>query len=523
MKARSIEQTARWARRSELAFWGFALAVAFSPWGTGWIAWIAFVRPLIIIGQQAPRDAFRSGYLFSLVFNLAALYWIGYVTPPGFGATCLILSLYPAAAFALYAAVYRRHAQAAILIFPVLWVGMEYFRGLSEFSFPWTDLSYAQAYYLNFIQLASLTGAAGLSLIVALCNSLLALALQNRARVERLISYLALAALIIAFPFGYGWVVTPAYQAPPEIRVGILQGDFPLEVKWSEEEKDNVFSTYDSLAALAGAEGAQLIVWPETAAPNYMLFDQRYTLEKTTRARASGAPNLIGTMHADISGRDRRYYNAAVQLESDGSFSAPYLKRRLVPFAEQVPYQDKIPFLKRSFLEEYLTFIKTYDVQWWSDFKPGDSTVYFEFDDIKYAPLICFEVAYPEYVRDVLRGGSQFILTITNDTWFKKSPGPYQHERIAIMRAVENRTWLVRAANSGFSFIADPYGAKRESLPWYVRGYLTGGIDIHYHPSFFYHNGPILGKYCFIYLCLLLLYFGGVRILRRFSPGLADR
>ncbi|HSG99538.1 MAG TPA: nitrilase-related carbon-nitrogen hydrolase, partial [candidate division Zixibacteria bacterium] len=183
-----------------------------------------------------------------------------------------------------------------------------------------------------------------------------------------------------------------------------------------------------------------------------------------------------------------------------------------VPFAEQVPYQDKLPFLKRSFLEKYLTFIQTYDVQWWSDFYPGDSMFLFSFDSIQYMPLICFEVAYPEYVRQALRAGSEFILTITNDTWFKRSPGPYQHERIAIMRAVENRAWLARAANSGFTFFADPYGQVRERLDWYTRGYITGGVDIHYHPSIYYYHGPLLARMCYIFALLLALFFGANRL-----------
>jgi apolipoprotein N-acyltransferase len=239
----------------------------------------------------------------------------------------------------------------------------------------------------------------------------------------------------------------------------------------------------------------------------YMLFDRRYVLEQTRRARSSGAPNLIGTMHADFRDGRRRYYNAAVQLSSEGEFSEPYLKRKLVPFAEQAPYQELLPFLRRDFLEKYLTFIKTYDVQWWSDFRPGDSIMILEFDSLKYAPLICFEIAYPEYVRESLHRGAEFILTITNDTWFKKSAGPFQHERISIMRAVENRAWLARAANTGFTFIANPYGRVTERLPWYTRGALIGEIDKHYDKSTYYRRGPVLARICFIFTILTGLFF----------------
>ncbi len=505
------------ARRIELIFWGALAALAFFPLNTGWLAWITLARPLLLLGPLGARGAFASGYLYSLVFNALALYWIGYVTPPGYLAAIVILSLYPAIIFAIFSAIYKRHTQMAIIIFPLLWVGLEFFRGLSEFSFPWTDLSYSQAYYLYFIQIASITGAAGVSFIVVLANSCLALALRPGLLGERRMTYSAVMFVVIGSSFGYGWVETPFLSSPPEIRLGLLQGNFPLETKWSPEKKDYVFDVYDSLAQLAGENGSRLIIWPETAAPTYLLLDKEYVLKHTTGARQSGAPNLIGTLHADQSDGQRRHFNAAIQLEADGSMSAPYLKRRLVPFAEQVPYQNKLPFLKRSFLEKYLTFIKTYDVQWWSDFYPGDSTVLLQFDDIQYAPFICFEVAYPEYIRQTLRSGAQFILTITNDTWFKKSPGPYQHERIAIMRAVENRIWLARSANSGFTFIADTYGRKQERMEWYTRGYLVGEINRHYHPSTFYRQGPVLARFCFIFTTLCGLFFLSLRIGKRFG------
>ena len=504
-------------RRVELVFWAVITALAYFPLGTGWLAWFALARPLLLLGPLGPRRAFASGYLYSLVFNALALYWIGYVTPPGYLAAIAILSLYPALIFAIFSAIYKRHTQAALLIFPILWVGLEYFRGLGEFSFPWTDFSYSQAYYLYFIQIASITGAAGVTFIVTLANSCLALALRPGILGERRMTYTAAAVIIIGSSFAYGWVVTPVLSAPPEIRLALLQGNFPLETKWSPDKKDHVFAVYDSLARSAGEKGARLIVWPETAAPTYLLLDKEYVRQHSAGARQSGVPNLIGTLHVERSAGQKRHFNAAVQLEADGSMSAPYLKRRLVPFAEQVPYQNKLPFLKRSFLEKYLTFIKTYDVQWWSDFYPGDSTILLQFDDIQYVPFICFEVAYPEYVRQTLRSGAQFILTITNDTWFKKSPGPFQHERIAIMRAVENRIWLARCANSGFTFFADTYGRKRERMEWYTRGYIIGEVNRHYHPSTFYRQGPVMARLCFIFTTLCALFFLFLKIGKRFG------
>jgi len=101
--------------------------------------------------------------------------------------------------------------------------------------------------------------------------------------------------------------------------------------------------------------------------------------------------------------------------------SRSYHKIKLVPFSEHVPYQDYLPFLSREFLESYLSIIKTQQVEWWSDFYPGDSIVLIETDSAKYAVLICFESAFPEYVRESLLKGAEFLVNITNDTWFGRS------------------------------------------------------------------------------------------------------
>ncbi|HSG98660.1 MAG TPA: hypothetical protein VLB27_01335, partial [candidate division Zixibacteria bacterium] len=191
-----------------MAFWGATLSVAFAPWHTGWLAWLALARPLQLCLRRSPGGAFRSAYLFSLVFNALCLYWIGYVTPPGYLATILILSLYSAAVFALSAAVHRRWRGGGYLVFPLLWVGMEHFRTLGEFSFPWTDLSYAQAHYNYFIQLASVTGAAGVTLVVAIANTLLALALRSQMYFERRVTLVVSTAALIGLTFGYGWIVS---------------------------------------------------------------------------------------------------------------------------------------------------------------------------------------------------------------------------------------------------------------------------------------------------------------------------
>ena len=148
-----------------------------------------------------------------------------------------------------------------------------------------------------------------------------------------------------------------------------------------------------------------------------------------------------------------------------GRIEQRYDKVKLVPFAEQVPYQDKLWFLRADVLKKVLTFIETYDVNWWSDFYPGDSAKLFQLPEYYCGLLLCFESTFPEYTRQYVLQGAEFLVGTTNDTWFGESVGIYMHSRIFLMRCIENRIWGVRVANSGLSYVVDGYGRIRSELP----------------------------------------------------------
>ena len=192
-----------------------------------------------------------------------------------------------------------------------------------------------------------------------------------------------------------------------------------------------------------------------------------------------------------------------------------------MPFSEHVPYEHLFPFLKTDILTKYLTFIERFNVQWWSDFAVGDSLHLFELPDATYGVMICFESTFPSYVRQMVRTGAQFIVGITNDTWFGSSVGIHMHSRIFVTRAVENRCWMARAANSGLSYIVDPYGRIRESVPHEAVAALVGGVGFVEQYSVFTKIGDIAGIFSFwvmaIILCILLVLWIGQRFRTRKS------
>ena len=261
---------------------------------------------------------------------------------------------------------------------------------------------------------------------------------------------------------------------------------------------------YDSLSQTVPDTAAALHVWPETAAPCYMSVDRYCQARAGSIASRSGAYHLVGALGVSYPDGVERHFNSCYQFNPEGQLEQRYDKVKLVPFSEQAPYQDHLPFLKAEVLSKYLSFIKTYDVQWWSDFYPGDTAKVFEIPDVTYGVLICFECTFPEYVRKMVRMGADYMVGITNDTWFHNSLGIYMHARIFITRAVENRIWMARSANSGLTFIVDPYGRIRQQLEYNEVGALVGKVGRLEEYSVFTRIGDVAGLVSFLILAAVI-------------------
>ena len=486
-------------RRLELLVWSFLLSLSFYPDYFGFLAWIALARPMMIITRLPRGEAFGAGYFFGLFFTIFSIYWVAQVTPPGMITTALIVGIYYAVVFFLVNRLYAIKPLLGIIAAPLMWVGMEYFRTLSEFAFPWSDLGYSQSYYLYILQIVSVISVHGLSLLIVAVNVLIWQILDKRNEFgAKLICFWASVAVILSL-VSYGWIVVPAFPKPGTYPVGMLQGAVSLEDKWADGNEDYSFKLYDSLArdlaenAVDTLVRPQLYVWPETSAPAYLSHDIPRRIRIGRIAKATNAYHLVGALGASTVDGYTRYFNAAYMFNPQGKMIERYDKVKLVPFTEQVPYQDELPFLRRDVLTEYLTFIETYNVRWWSDFRPGDSSKLFQVGDQWFGVLICFESTFPEYSREIIRKGAQFVVGITNDTWFGTSVGIHMHSRIFLTRAVENRCWMVRVANTGISYVVDGYGRIRQELPLYEATAAVGKVNLLEEYSFFTRHGDLAG------------------------------
>lgn len=411
-----------------------------------------------------------------VVYFACTLYWIGgvmaqYGDIPAVGAYALMLglSLHLALFVGLFAwllgRAVGRFGLTGVWLAPWLWVASEWLRAWLGWNFPWVLLGSAQASVVPVVQLASVTGVYGLSALTALVSTAAAvLAISRRPQDRRGVAIVALIVLAVIAGGAYRVSRSALTATGTPTRVGLLQGNVPQDEKSSAALGDAILDRYISLSRQALAGGAQLVLWPEASTP--FIFDRDVVQAAPIRRLAAQAhvPFVIGTDEVDIRpGGERRLYNTAVALGSDGRSLDTYRKVRLVPFGEYVPYR-KVLFFVGPLVETV------------SDFTPGSEFKVFDVEGTRFSVAICYEAVYGSIAQTFVSRGSELLTTITNDAWFGRSSAAYQHFDQAALRAVEQGRYLVRAANTGISGAVDPYGRVIARTPLFEATAIT--VDV---------------------------------------------
>ena len=404
------------------------------------------------------RKAFALGLTTALIYFTGTLYWITLVMAvygglPMWiavilnGALIAYLALFPA----LFAVVMQRALAAfgarALAAVPLVWVANEMGRTYILTGFPWVLLGYSQAEVLPIAQLASVVGVYGVSALVAAVSAAAANLVVAPAG-HRLRPAVVVASLVLIVGV---WgtrraAVAEWTRAGEPVRVGLVQGNVDQAQKWDPARATSIFTSYLEMTRQAIERGAQLVLWPESSTPFY--FEEERDRADADRlrqlARQARVPILIGSDQIERAAPPK-YYNSAFLVREDGSTGGVYRKMHLVPFGEYVPFK-RILFFAAPLVEAV------------SDFSEGDEPVLLPVGDHRISTSICYEIVYPNLVRQFVTGGSELLTTITNDAWFGRTSAPYQHFEQASMRAIEVGRYLVRSANTGISGIVDPYG-----------------------------------------------------------------
>jgi apolipoprotein N-acyltransferase len=433
---------------------GLLLVLAFPRFDIDWLAAVALV-PLLVAAGREPRPGRRLllGELAGIVFWGGTCYWIQFVlavhghmgTPGSWGAFSLFC-LAKAAHLAVFTwlAGYLIFSPLALPALAALWVGIE--RTHAPLGFAWLALGNAGIDMGLPMRLAPLVGVYGVSFVLAMLNAAMAVVLFRQPR--RRLAWLAALPLLLLLP-----PLPEADQGREEAVV--VQSNVPMDADWSPAA---VAETRQELAGLslraalrADRAPAGLIVWPEVPLPLYYEDDAGFRAEANALARASGAYFLFGAVAFTEHGAP---LNSAHLISPDGVPLTRYDKMLLVPFGEFVP--PLFGWVNRITREA-------------GDFAPGRRLVVSTVGEHRLGAFICYESAFPHFVRRFAAAGAEVFVNLSNDGYFGRSAAREQHLLIARMRAAENRRWLIRATNNGITCSIDRAGRIRRQLEPFER------------------------------------------------------
>src|SRR3989449_6361482 len=418
------------------------------------------VAPAVLLIRQAVREedaagAFRVGFWYGFAAQAVVLYWmiiaLWHFTPLsalGYLATVTVEALWSGAMFWFVVRLrLRLPAVPLALVFPVAGTAVEWAIGhQGDIRFPWLGLGTSLADAPLLVQWADLAGGRGVTFWLAWCNvlivdGLLPLVGTGRAVVRRLVP---VAATIVAAA-AYGTWRERTLPTRELGTVGLVQPNEGYWAKWDPAHEDQVVAKLIALSRRLAARGhLDLVVWPEAAIPGYFVDHPRWDEEIAQLARGARLPIVTGGLDVDVHGRSYDYFNAAFFYDSAGRRppSAVYDKHHLVPVVERVPF---IP-------------PRWIHLQWFGGFGKGRRLPVYAAAGGRFGVLICYESAFEELPRVYRRLGADFLVNITNDAWFGRTSAPLQHASHLVLRAIETRMGVARAANSGISEFVDPLG-----------------------------------------------------------------
>ncbi len=519
-------------------FSGMFLGLSFPPFPFPYLSFIAFIPFLFVLDKKETLSSInRFSYFTFFIFNLITLYWVGSWTKGAdkflmlSGTTLLFINplLYLIVTTLYYFSRKSFNKKIALYLFPLYWVSFEYLYSLTDLRFPWLTLGNALPYFNKFIQIADVIGVYGLSLIIIYINIFIYLAVKDF-RERRKVRYTFAAAAFVIFiaVIVYGIIRINSFKLDDKkIKVGLIQPNINPWDKWQVGNLNVQLDLYLDLSKKAAQSGAKLIIWPESALPVYLLSGNNDVQVAKIQNLVSAYNIFLMTGMPDINlffdkndvpadAKPTRFgtfytsYNSILLFSPYSPVVQKYKKIKLVPFGEHVPFVENLPFLG--------DFIK------WevgiSSWNVGNDQTLFEFNNdsgsiIKAAGVVCIESIYPDFVAGFIQQGADLIIVVTNDSWYGYSSGPFQHKEISILRAVENRKTVVRAANGGISCIIDPLGNTISETKLFTRDVLIGEAGIQSGLTFYSQYPLIIPLFVSLISILTIIIFVYKKILTK--------
>lgn len=384
------------------------------------------------------------------------------------------------------------------LLIPFSWVSLELIKAHAFTGFPWALAGYSLYKVLPLVQIADLTGVYGVSFLVVLWGEFLFeiyFLMKKEISLFRLIPSFLFTCLFTLFSYIYGIerisTIKEVVEKTEKKKVSLIQGNLEQDIKWSPEYTDFTMKVYLSLSQSAIENGAEIIVWPETAVPFFYQHDRRYKHKMKSLVLNSSITLIFGSPAYAREKGEISYRNRIYLIDPDGE-EFYYDKLHLVPFGEYIPLKRIFKFAKRF-------------VSAMGDMDAGKEIRLLPYGEHLIGGYICYEAIFPELVRNFKKNGAEIFINITNDAWFGKTSAPYQHISMAAFRSIENRVWTMRCANTGVSALISPYGEIKNPTPIFRRVYTSGEVNFLRIQTFYSRHGDIFPSICLLITSLFLI------------------
>jgi apolipoprotein N-acyltransferase len=448
---------------------GLLFALAFPPFEAVVLLPLALVPWLVRLAREESRGAaFLSGALFGLAYWCASIPWIFYVVThyggqgAAMGVVCLvllalILAEWPAIVAWGTVAAGPPGSAARLAAFPLLWVATEHVRTVVYKGFPWNLTGHALYRHPIWMQTASIWGVYGVGALVVVTAALLARAAAARRWRP------AVFAAILAIAAGSFGAIRLGAPSPgrPDLSVALLQPNLNEEARATPEGALAGYRAVLDQAREAASGLPALILVPESSFPVY--WQRSPELRQDLASIAHAGPRILFNDVEEEA--DGRYFNAARLLGPGGLSGPSYRKVHLVPFGEYVPL-PRLFFFVRQISTEI------------GAFTPAPRVELLRSGALAIGTAICYEAIYPSLAREETAAGANLLATISNDSWYGRAGAQEQHFAGAVLRAVENGRWLVRAAITGVSGIVDARGRIRAETRPDERTLVRGAVQL---------------------------------------------
>jgi apolipoprotein N-acyltransferase len=521
----------------------FSIAGPTPLWRTAfcWIALLPLIWALLANSKTGNpltiRQGAALGYACGFLWYCGNCYWIyqtmylygGLAEPIAAGILilfCLYLGLYHALFGALIAAFRTRFSrQTVLLLVPCAWVAVELARARIT-GLPWDLLGIAQVDNPILTRLAPITGAYGLSFVIAAVNALWLVRIRLRERrYTRPALTIAGVAIVVLYSLCLRLIANPK-PSPTTATATLVQENLevgaantgPQPTTQQFLDSFSYLSRYPSSKFLLGIPELRdtqtvylfhpnatvdftaptptdLIVWPESPAP-FEDIDPQFRSAMSALARVAHAPIIAGNTGFEPNATSKSGYtpyNRASFVTPDGTFAGHYDKMHLVPFGEYVPYK-KFFFFAKNLLNEVGLF------------EPGTQQTVFTTSGHTYGTFICYESIFGDEIRHLSQKGADVLINISNDGWYGDTSAAWQHLNMVRMRAIENHRWVLRATNTGVTVAINPYGRVTTALPRHLRSSLRVHFGYEHDVTFYSAHGDLFAYACAFATALALAF-----------------